>query len=217
MPMLYLVNGDTANRTRRPKVELPLTDEERSQLHSFARIILSSADGELNSAIADRLKLTKTTLHTKPMLPMGFGYVEGVTHDYKRHGITTLFAALSVLNGAVLAACKPRQRHQEFLLREIDEAVPAGRVGRSLHLRQPRHSQPPEGQGLAGHQAEMAQALHPDLQLVAKPSRAILRADHRHGHSPRILHKRQAARTAHRPLRRRAQRKLPAIQLDRHR
>jgi putative transposase len=58
---------------------------------------------------------------------MGFGYVEGVTHDYKRHGTTTLFAALNVLNGAVLAACKPRHRHQEFLafLREIDRCVPA--------------------------------------------------------------------------------------------
>jgi putative transposase len=251
-------------RTGRPKAELLLSDEERSQLQSFARsrsipaalsnrarIILSSADGEPNNSIAERLKLTKatvgkwrarfierriaglyddvrpgrprtvddervaqlirTTLHTKPadgsthwsvrcvaaqtgiskssvaryfqlfglqphrtegfklsndpffieklrdvvglylsppdnalvicvdeksqcqalertqpMLPMGFGYVEGVTHDYKRHGTTTLFAALNVLNGAVLASCKPRHRHQEFLsfLREIDKAVP---------------------------------------------------------------------------------------------
>jgi len=63
---------------------------------------------------------------TQPMLPMGLGYVEGVTHDYKRHGTTTLFAALNVLNGAVLAECKPRHRHQEFLgfLRTIDKAVP---------------------------------------------------------------------------------------------
>lgn len=64
---------------------------------------------------------------TQPMLPMGLGYVEGVTHDYKRHGTTTLFAALNVVNGAVLARCKPRHRHQEFLdfLRQIDRAVPA--------------------------------------------------------------------------------------------
>jgi len=63
---------------------------------------------------------------TQPMLPMGLGYVEGVTHDYVRHGTTTLFAALNVLNGAILASCKPRHRHQEFLafLREIDKAVP---------------------------------------------------------------------------------------------
>lgn len=64
---------------------------------------------------------------TQPMLPIGLGYVEGVTHDYIRHGTTTLFAALNVLDGEVLAACKPRHRHQEFLsfLREIDESVPA--------------------------------------------------------------------------------------------
>jgi putative transposase len=63
---------------------------------------------------------------TQPMLPMGLGYVEGVTHDYIRHGTTTLFAALNVLDGEVLASCKPRHRHQEFLsfLREIDSSVP---------------------------------------------------------------------------------------------
>jgi putative transposase len=63
---------------------------------------------------------------TQPMLPLGFGYVEGVTHDYKRHGTTTLFAALDVMSGAVLASCKERHRHQEFLsfLKEIDESVP---------------------------------------------------------------------------------------------
>ena len=64
---------------------------------------------------------------TQPMLPLGLGYVEGVTHDYKRHGTTTLFAALDVLNGTVLAECKPRHRHQEFLafLRSIEASVPA--------------------------------------------------------------------------------------------
>jgi len=63
---------------------------------------------------------------TQPMLPLGLGYVEGVAHDYVRHGITTLFAALNVLNGAILAERKPRHRHQEFLsfLRSIDKAVP---------------------------------------------------------------------------------------------
>src|SRR6476469_7129843 len=64
---------------------------------------------------------------TQPLLPMGFGYVEGVTNDYVRHGTTTLFAALDVANGAVIAQCKPRHRHQEFLafLRHIETNVPA--------------------------------------------------------------------------------------------
>ena len=59
---------------------------------------------------------------TQPMLPMGLGYVEGITHDYLRHGTTTLFAALDIANGQVIAQCKPRHRHQEFLafLRHLD-------------------------------------------------------------------------------------------------
>lgn len=63
---------------------------------------------------------------TQPMLPMGLGYVEGVTHDYVRHGTTTLFAALDIANGTVLTQTKSRRRHQEFLsfLRHIDKNVP---------------------------------------------------------------------------------------------
>ena len=63
---------------------------------------------------------------TQPALPMGLGHVEGYTHDYKRNGTTTLFAALDIANGKVLAQCKRRHRHQEFLqfLRHIDANVP---------------------------------------------------------------------------------------------
>jgi len=65
---------------------------------------------------------------TQPVLPMGLGYVEGVTHDYYRHGTTTLFAALDTLDGKVITLCKPRHRHQEFLafLNHLDRRVPAG-------------------------------------------------------------------------------------------
>lgn len=63
---------------------------------------------------------------TQPVLPMGLGYVEGITHDYVRHGTTTLFAALDVANGMVLTQCKAKHRHQEFLafLRHIEANVP---------------------------------------------------------------------------------------------
>ena len=63
---------------------------------------------------------------SQPLLPLGLGYVEGVTHDYKRHGTTTLFAALNIATGAVMTQCKPRHRHQEFLqfLRHIEDNVP---------------------------------------------------------------------------------------------
>jgi len=62
---------------------------------------------------------------TQPILPLRPGIPERQTHDYKRHGTTTLFAALNLLDGNVIAECLPRHRHQEFLrfLRRIDRAV----------------------------------------------------------------------------------------------
>jgi putative transposase len=70
---------------------------------------------------------------TQPLLPMGLGYLEGVTHDYTRHGTTTLFAALEPRSGEIWAQCRRRHRHQEFLafLRHLDANVP-GRL--DVHL-----------------------------------------------------------------------------------
>ena len=64
---------------------------------------------------------------TQPILPLGLGYLEGYTHDYRRHGTTNLFAALDIATGQVLAQCKPHHRHEEFLqfLRHIDANVPS--------------------------------------------------------------------------------------------
>jgi transposase len=65
---------------------------------------------------------------TQPGLPMKKGRCGTVTHDYKRHGTTTLFAALNVLEGSVIGRCMQRHRHQEFIrfLNTIEAAVPAG-------------------------------------------------------------------------------------------
>jgi transposase len=59
-----------------------------------------------------------------PILPMQSGRIERRSHDYDRHGTTTLFAALDIATGKVTAALKPRHRHQEFLafLEQIDRA-----------------------------------------------------------------------------------------------
>src|SRR6201993_1167902 len=76
----------------------------------------------------DEKPQTQALSRTQPVLPMGLGYSEGVTHDYFRHGTTTLFAALDVLDGKVITMCKPRHRHQEFLtfLDHLDRSVPPG-------------------------------------------------------------------------------------------
>ena len=65
---------------------------------------------------------------TQPSLPMKKGRAGTMTHDYKRNGTTTLFAALNVLTGMVIGQCLPRHRHGEFLkfLRRIDREVPKG-------------------------------------------------------------------------------------------
>lgn len=65
---------------------------------------------------------------TQPSLPMKPGRAGTMTHDYKRHGTTTLFAALDVLTGNVIGKCFNRHRHDEFLrfLRIVDTQVPRG-------------------------------------------------------------------------------------------
>ena len=75
---------------------------------------------------ADEKTQVQALDRTQPMLPLGLGYLEGVTHDYKRHGTITLFAALDIASGQVLTQCKRRHRHQEFLqfLHHIDANVP---------------------------------------------------------------------------------------------
>ena len=63
---------------------------------------------------------------TQPGLPMKKGRCGTMTHDYKRHGTTTLFAALNVLEGTVIGSCSSRHRHQEYLqfLRKLDRETP---------------------------------------------------------------------------------------------
>jgi transposase len=63
---------------------------------------------------------------TAPILPLRPGLPERQTHDYKRHGTTTLFAAFNILNGKVIGHCLPRHRGREFLqfLRELEKEVP---------------------------------------------------------------------------------------------
>lgn len=70
---------------------------------------------------------------TQPGLPLKKGRGATLTHDYKRHGTTTLFAALNTLEGTVIAHCRPRHRHTEWLefLRLIDRRTPKDKA---LHL-----------------------------------------------------------------------------------
>jgi len=88
---------------------------------------------------------------TQPGLPMKKGRAGTMTHDYKRHGTTTLFAALDVLEGKVIGRCMQRHRHQEFIrfLNAIAAQVPAGKIVHVILDNYAAHKHPKLRQWLA--------------------------------------------------------------------
>lgn len=81
---------------------------------------------------------------TQPGLPMKKGRAGTMTHDYKRHGTTTLFAALNVLDGTVIGRCMQRHRHQEYVrfLNAVEAAVPAGKLVAAIADNYATHKHP---------------------------------------------------------------------------
>ena len=90
---------------------------------------------------------------TQPGLPLKKGRVGTMTHDYKRHGTTTLFAALNVLDGTVIGRNMQRHRHQEFIrfLNAIEAEVPAGKVVHVILDNYAAHKHPKVRQWLDRH------------------------------------------------------------------
>jgi transposase len=90
---------------------------------------------------------------TQSGLPMKPGRCATMTHDYERHGTTTLFAALNVLDGTVLGRCMQRHRHQEFLrfLNAVEAAVPAGKLIHAILDNYATHKHPKVMEWLVRH------------------------------------------------------------------
>jgi len=114
----------TFKLSRDPKFVEKLTDVVGLYLNPPQKALVLCVDEKSQIQALDR---------TQPGLPLKKGRCGTMTHDYKRHGTTTLFAALSVLDGKVVGQCQSRHRHQEFLkfLRRLDREF-AGR--QPLHL-----------------------------------------------------------------------------------
>jgi len=114
---------------------------------------------------------------TQPGLPLKKGRAATMTHDYKRHGTTTLFAALDVKSGLVIGDCRPRHQSREFLRfpRRIDRAVKKPR--HPHRARQPRHPQDVRGTGLARETSPLQAALHAHQRILDEPGRALLRPE----------------------------------------
>ena len=102
-----------------------------------------------------------------------------MTHDYKRHGTTTLFAALDVLTGMVIGQCMPRHRHQEWLkfLNTIDREVPQDLAIHLICDNYATHKHQDVGKWLDKH-PRLTPALHPDILILVEPGGTLVpRAD----------------------------------------
>ena len=99
-----------------PQFEEKVTDVVGLYLHPPDRALVLCIDEKSQIQALDR---------TQPGLPLKKGRAATMTHDYKRHGTTTLFAALDVKSGLVIGECKPRHRAKEFIqfLKQIDRCV----------------------------------------------------------------------------------------------
>jgi len=96
------------------------------KLRDVVGLYLNPPEHALVFSIDEKSQIQALDRTQKP-LPLSFGKRATMTHDYKRYGTTTLFAALDVLRGRVIGSCMPRHRHQEFLtfLKHIDTQTPS--------------------------------------------------------------------------------------------
>src|SRR6266702_7092577 len=103
-----------------------------AKLHEIVGLYVDPPDHAIVLSVDEKSQI-QALERTQPGLPMKKGRAGTMTHDYKRNGTTTLFAALNMLDGKVIGACMPRHRHREFLrfLKLIDLRTPAGL---DLHL-----------------------------------------------------------------------------------
>ena len=109
---------------------------------------------------------------TQPGLPMKKGRCGTMTHDYKRNGTTTLFAALNVLDGTVIGRCMQRHRHEEFIrfLNVTEAAVPKGKAIHAIVDNYATHKHPKVKEWLERvvGQFELPLSTHPDLETACK-------------------------------------------------
>src|SRR6185295_8528677 len=84
-----------------------------AKLHEIVGLYVDPPDHAIVLSVDEKSQIQALD-RTQPGLPMKKGRAGTVTHDYKRHGVTTLFAALNVIEGKVIGQCMKRHRHQEF-------------------------------------------------------------------------------------------------------
>ena len=155
---------------------------------------------------------------SQPVLPMRPGLPERRTHDYRRHGTTSLFAALDVATGEVLGRCFPRHRAVEFrrFLDDIAKAVPEDL---EIHLvldNYGTHKTAMIHDWLAG-QAALPSALHAYERILDQPGRTVVRGDYRTADPARHAPQHRGAGGGDRGVLDGPQREPKAVHLDQDR
>jgi transposase len=120
---IWSAHGLQPHRTKRFK----LSSDRRfiEKLTDVVGLYLNPPDKAIVLCVDEKSQI-QALQRTQPGLPMKKGRCGTMTHDYKRHGTTTLFAALNMLDGRVIGECMAKHRHQEFLrfLRRLDQEFP---------------------------------------------------------------------------------------------
>ena len=127
---IWSAHGLQPHRTKRFKLSSDRCFTEK--LTDVVGLYLNPPDKAIVLCVDEKSQI-QALQRTQPGLPMKKGRCGTMTHDYKRHGTTTLFAALNILDGRVIGECMAKHRHQEFLrfLRRLDREFPKGTP---LHL-----------------------------------------------------------------------------------
>ena len=153
---------------------------------------------------------------TQTMLPMRPGQVERRTHDYKRYGTTTLFAALDVAAGTAIGTCMKRHRAREFraFLDEVESNVPADLDTHLIMDNASSHKIRLIRDWFAKRPRSLAQALHADIGVMDQPSRALLRSLDRTADQARRPPINGRARSRHQAIHQRLQPRASTVPLD---
>ena len=175
-----------------PEAAVVLSVDEKSQVQALAR--------------------------SQPAFPMMPGMCERRTHDYLRHGTTSLFAAFDIADGSVISSSAPPPPHdrvQEVPDQDRQRGPRASR--RAPRLRQLRNTQEPGDPSLAGAASPLPHALHADVLKLDQPSRAVVRLPHRRPAAPIRSPQRPSPGEGHPQLGDRLEREPSAVHLDQDR
>ena len=189
-----------------PRFEEKLVDVVGLYMNPPEKAIVLCADEKSSVQALDR---------TQASLPMVKGRGETMTHDYKQHGTTTLFAALDVLTGTVIGQCMPHPRHQEWLkfLKTIDREVPDDLAIHLICDNYATHKHQDVRTWLDKH-PRFHLAFHPDILILVEPGGTVVSRADRQGVAALGISFRSRADRLDPGLHRLTQRRPTAIRVD---